>query len=89
MPPPTFWRKLWRRIEPDALSWFTEAFGYLKIFSLLLLAHLIFRFLKLIGIEWSFVDDMLEMDHAAIKLVFGMFLISIVRNAFVSFFLKN
>jgi hypothetical protein len=89
MPPPPFWRKLWLRIEPDAESWLVEIFYYCRIFSLLLLAFLIFRFLRIVGLESAFVDGMEKMDHAATGLVFCMFLLAIIRNAFVSFFFRK
>jgi hypothetical protein len=73
MPTPLpFWHAAWLRVEPDAQSWVAEVFGYLRIFSLLLLAFLIFRFLKIVGLETYFIDTMEKLEV-------------IVRNATITY----
>ena len=74
--------RLLQRNSARLEGWIGDQFEYLLQIASVVIAYGAFRFLRLIGLT-GWVIDLLElMDRIAMVLVFGRFLLSVVRRAF-------
>ena len=77
----SFWSDFLKR-NPRVESWLDDQQEFLLQMASLALAYAVFRILRAIGVPDWVVSTLETLDHIAIILVFGMFLLGVVRRAF-------
>jgi hypothetical protein len=72
--------------SPRNQSWAEELVEYGRILASTTLAYGFFRLMKVIGMKAEYVDTLEQMDQIATVVIFGAFLLSIIRRALVQIF---
>ena len=78
----SWWQEFLDR-NPRVQSWLSDQEDFLLQMASLALAYAVFRILRAIGVPDWVVSTLETLDHIAIILVFGAFLLGVVRRAFV------
>jgi hypothetical protein len=81
-----FWSEITTRNKALLQNWISEQFEFLLQFSAVTFAYVVFRILRALGVESDFLDLLDKLDKGAIVIVFGLFLLGVVRRAAVNTF---
>jgi len=77
----SFWSEIADRVRPNLQSWVSDQVEYLLQLASVAIAYAAFAALRAMGIPGSVLDILETMDRIAIILVFGLFLLNVVRRA--------
>jgi hypothetical protein len=83
--PPNIWQRAWIRLQPDVESWIVDTARFALLFLGLILFYGIFKILRSMGFNQTFVDILEDVDHAGAGIVFTIYVVSIIRRALASF----
>lgn len=79
-----FWLRITKRSLPRIESWIQDQCEYLLQIASVVIALVVFKGLRIMGLTGWVIDVLEVMDRIAIVLVFGRFLFSVIRRAFVA-----
>src|SRR6266851_2914406 len=74
-------QRAYRKLDPEIESWLVDTGRFLLLFASLLIAHGVFKVLRALGIDRTYVDVLEWSDHFANGCVFVMYLLAILRAA--------
>ena len=74
-------QRAYRKLDPEIEAWLVDTGRFLLLFGSLLIAQGIFRILRALGIDRSYVDVLEWSDHFANGCVFILYLVAILRTA--------
>jgi hypothetical protein len=77
-------RRVYRRLAPEIEATLVDNAVFLLIFAGLLLAEITFRLFRYFGIDPDFLETMERWHHYAVLCIFAMFLLSLIRRAFLN-----
>lgn len=85
----SFWSTIVARNRSILQNWLSEQFEFLLYLTGLVLAFAVFRLLKFIGVEVSLVELLEKLDNCAIVVVFGLFLVRVIRQSLAATFRRS
>ena len=77
-------RRAYRKLQPELESWLVDTGRFGLIFASLLFGYAVFRVLRAVGVNGDYLDGLELLDHFSIAASFVMFLLAVLRRAFVA-----
>jgi hypothetical protein len=84
-PPSNLLQRVWVRLQPDVESWLVDMGRYALLFLGLIAFFGLFKLLRSMGFNQTYVDILERVDHAGAGIIFGIYVLSLMRRAGASF----